>query len=682
MNNNEKKKKFILHGIKGISQNQWGEDRKNIILRGIMPTHNLHNRNNRHHSNEEGEFFNLKRDAERDTIGIVTQDEFVKELEEDCANQGKEINGWMGQTRNGMITRKDYNNDDHLPAYPHDGAHAGAHASAHAYPHGDENVPTGEHTPDKTEMEKYSTYCEDGYLRSLLKNAVVNNPSLKACIGTKVISFLNEKERHNCSMTCKLLFFEIYSLSNLKNIYKNKFIRSEKRSMIWKMILLAENTYMSDSLFYELKKRNSTYEKIIEKDVPRTFPNRFFLQNGCENRKMQEELFEVLKICSLYFKNVGYCQGMNYVAAIFFLVFKNKLDTIRCFIALLKNFNLKGIYIYNFPQLKKIIYQLNILIKAYIPKLFSYFKKKKIKIDFFCINWFMTLFSQDLTFEHTQKLWDIFFLFGLKILIKLSLIFLHHFQKKILTLSYDQALTFLKSMTKSSFTNYLFEENNFFTYLKKFKVTNRILRQIILLKKSRNNFEILVKKDTLHGNHIRCSLVLREENGRRVYSSHRPESIDQQNDPQINNLMRRFIGMLTDGFDRRRNARIHKMDIYTQNDAQNGTQASTQRGRRSMNCSNFFFNPSYSNAVTMESQCLSLDINRTMLCGITDRSKYNPGECIINDGKTNERDNILRGTESTRQDVYTDPNDDAEEDLDMHANKNIYYAFNLTKAFK
>ncbi|VWU52145.1 Rab-GTPase-TBC domain containing protein, putative [Hepatocystis sp. ex Piliocolobus tephrosceles] len=348
--------------------------------------------------------------------------------------------------------------------------------------------------PNEKEDEEevtYLTYCDDGYLRGMLKNATIS-PSLHFFLGTKVISFLNEKERDIFSLTCKLMYFEVYSLNNLKSLYKNKFISNEKRPFLWKNILLAENKYISIDLYKELKKQNSSFQKIIEKDIYRTFPNNSIFLN--KETDMYKKLSDVLKICSIYFKKIGYCQGMNYVAAIFLLVFRNKIDTVRCFIALLRNFNLKEMFIYKFPELKNIIYQLKVLIKAYLPDLSVYLKKNKIKVDFFCINWFMTLFSQDLSFENTVKLWDMFFLFGIKILIKLSLILLSHYAHKIILLPYDEALTFLKKITKLPFMNFLFNEHTFFSHLKKFKVTNRILQQIIILKKNKEKVQIQVKK--------------------------------------------------------------------------------------------------------------------------------------------------------------------------------------------
>ncbi|EUD68191.1 hypothetical protein C922_01209 [Plasmodium inui San Antonio 1] len=696
MNHNEWRRNSVAHGGKATARGEWGVDgRRGKIAQGNPSSRNDH-RNGLQRSYKEGELFNLKRGVQRDSPRKATQEGCaIFPEEEDADGERNQKNGWREEDRSGRTgqdrsgrTRQDRS----------------GRTKRRSNIEEEKELPSGEHTPDEGKKEKYVTYCDEGYLRGLLKKALVT-PSLKAFLGTRVISFLNEKERHNCSMACKLLFFETYSLGNLKNIYKSKFIRSEKRSMIWKMILLGENTYLSEDLFGELTRRRSTYEGIIEKDVPRTFPQRFFPPAGgdvtidvmgdvsgaateaipsgqasTDGPPPQEELFDVLKICSLYFQNVGYCQGMNYVVAILFLVLKDKLHTARCFIALLKIFNLKGMYIYNFPQLKKIMYQLKILIKGYFPKLSSYFRRKKIKVDFFCINWFMTLFSQDLTFEQTVKLWDSFFLFGLKILIKLSLIFLSHFERQILSLSYEEALTFLKSMTRFPFTDYLFEEKNFFPYLRRFKVTNRTLRQIIFLRKNRIRFEVHVTKVSHRGVQTnQCSVVLCENGSRgdKVVQDARGSSAMHNGD----NIMHKFMGIFRGVMDSRIGDSVGRaVGERRRPPSSRGTNEGNYADRavcanqaicaNQANCANLFLDPSCSNEVAPENQCLSLNFNSGLFCGVKEQRRYLRGDSTTGDGSTREE-------EATAEDGSSrHPSGNACDET------NNYYHLNLTKSFR
>ncbi|SOV11758.1 GTPase-activating protein, putative [Plasmodium gaboni] len=538
---------------------------------------------------------------------------------------------------------------------------------------------------DPFEEEKYSTYCDKGYLRSFLKNAIVR-PNLQTFLGKKIISFLNEKERDIFSLTCKILFFEVYSLNNLKTLYKYQFISDEKRSFIWKAILLEENTYISEEYYKELKNRKSMYDKTIEKDINRTFPNNPHFIN--KNMNMQNKLLDILKVCSLYYERIGYCQGMNYIAGILLLVFRKNIDTIRCFISMLKNYNIKGMFSYNFPQLKKIIYQLNILIKAYIPKLFYYFRRKKIKIDFFCVNWFLTLFSQDLSFENTLKLWDLFFLFGIKILMKFTLILLYYHENNIIHLSYDEALTYLKTITKSPFINYLFQENNFFLYLKKFKITNRMLTQIILLKKNHQKINLLVKENN---GKLKCSIQIKQNNKHTLTSKIKERFRNFFNfDDTYVDYINYFYRQNGDTNSNKRDDNI-KNDNTKNENTKNGNEKNDneKNGNKNdddddadtnnnlsynhfsnnhfyyrnffqhFNCGNIFKNPNYSNEIVLtNTTCLSVHFNSNILCNSKNLNNKNTNESL--------------------EDIKE--NDHTKNSSNFFLETNTYYDLNLTKS--
>ncbi|EUT90556.1 hypothetical protein PFAG_00912 [Plasmodium falciparum Santa Lucia] len=558
------------------------------------------------------------------------------------------------------------------------------------------------------EEEKYSTYCDKGYLRNFLKNAIIR-PNLQTFVGRKIISFLNEKERDIFSLTCKILFFEVYSVSNLKTLYKYQFISNEKRSFIWKAILLEDNTYISEEDYKELRNRKCLYDKAIEKDINRTFPKHPFFIN--KNMNMQDKLLDILKVCSLYFERIGYCQGMNYIAGILLLVFRKNIDTIRCFISMLKNYNIKGMFSYNFPQLKKIIYQLNLLIKAYIPKLFYYFKRKKIKIDFFCVNWFLTLFSQDLSFENTLKLWDLFFLFGMKILIKLTLILLYYHEDNIIHLSYDEALTYLKAITKTPFIDYLFQDDHFFTHLKKFKITNSMLTQIIMLKKSRQKINLLVKENN---GKLRCSIQIKQNN-KHTFTSKIKEGfrnlfklnenyVDyinyfyQKGDGEENNGNQNngeeYNGKEYNGNQNNGNQNNGKQNNGNQNNGKqnNGNQNNVKQNNgedtnknnnnddinnnichnnysstnfyknffQHFNCGNIFNNPNYSNEIVLtNTTCLSVHFNSNVLCN---------SQNIKNKNTIHSLENIKEEHDHTKN------------PSNFFLETNTYYDLNLTKS--
>lgn len=63
-------------------------------------------------------------------------------------------------------------------------------------------------------------------------------------------------------------------------------------------------------IYPALLNEGSKFNDLIERDIPRTFPNNEILHNpeGGKNRVM----FDILKAYSVYDSEVGYCQGLSF----------------------------------------------------------------------------------------------------------------------------------------------------------------------------------------------------------------------------------------------------------------------------------------------------------------------------------------------------------------------------------
>lgn len=88
-------------------------------------------------------------------------------------------------------------------------------------------------------------------------------------------------------------------------------IPSALRGTIWP--LMARNkkkSCMQEDQYIQLLKQESVYEKAIIRDLHRTFPHHPFFQSEVG----QEALFNVVKAYSIYDPEVGYCQGLSFVA--------------------------------------------------------------------------------------------------------------------------------------------------------------------------------------------------------------------------------------------------------------------------------------------------------------------------------------------------------------------------------
>jgi hypothetical protein len=89
-------------------------------------------------------------------------------------------------------------------------------------------------------------------------------------------------------------------------------IPSSLRGMLWRIFSNSEtNSDLIENEYRELLNKTSVHEKLIRRDLSRTFPTLpYFKEKDGEG---QEMLFNVIKAYSLFDEQVGYCQGLHFV---------------------------------------------------------------------------------------------------------------------------------------------------------------------------------------------------------------------------------------------------------------------------------------------------------------------------------------------------------------------------------
>uniref|UniRef100_A0A1I7ZJC2 Rab-GAP TBC domain-containing protein n=1 Tax=Steinernema glaseri TaxID=37863 RepID=A0A1I7ZJC2_9BILA len=81
------------------------------------------------------------------------------------------------------------------------------------------------------------------------------------------------------------------------------------RTITWQLLSCANAASIHD-VYSEYMRTSSPYEKVIMRDIPRTYPElEFFKDHG----RGQAALFNVIKAYSIHDKEVGYCQGSAFI---------------------------------------------------------------------------------------------------------------------------------------------------------------------------------------------------------------------------------------------------------------------------------------------------------------------------------------------------------------------------------
>lgn len=185
------------------------------------------------------------------------------------------------------------------------------------------------------------------------------------------------------------------------------------------------------------------YEKVVEdhanqhseataqiaKDLERTFP-------GSSGGFTRSSLQRVLEAYSRKNPTVGYCQGMNFIAA-GLLVFMNEEEAFWMMSWIVEHL-LQQYYSHHLagPQADAAI--LEHYLRKRIPSLYKHFKKIGLQISVLCTQWFMCLFITSVPCETAFRIWDKIFLngtFGPKVIFETALRLLKFYEKRLKTLN-------------------------------------------------------------------------------------------------------------------------------------------------------------------------------------------------------------------------------------------------------
>lgn len=143
----------------------------------------------------------------------------------------------------------------------------------------------------------------------------------------------------------------------------------------------------------------------IELDLYRTMPyNVFFGGNGPGVAKLRR----VLVAFSRWNPQVGYCQGMNVIAAILLLTYATEEDAFWSLVSLVENILPEGYF--SPPLLTSRADQrvFNHYFARFLPKLNEHFTNLNVQIDAITFDWFLSCFTDALPADVLFRIWDVF----------------------------------------------------------------------------------------------------------------------------------------------------------------------------------------------------------------------------------------------------------------------------------
>lgn len=145
----------------------------------------------------------------------------------------------------------------------------------------------------------------------------------------------------------------------------------------------------------------------------------------------QSALFNILKAYSIHDKEVGYCQGMCEIAALF-LMFMPEENAFWTLVEFLngQGYAMRAIFLPGFPALHVSLHCHDELIRMYLHKLYAKFQDQNITSVMYATKWFITLFIELIPFEFYVRVWDVIMFEGVEIVHTIAIRLLEHVQSK------------------------------------------------------------------------------------------------------------------------------------------------------------------------------------------------------------------------------------------------------------
>ncbi|KAM9335957.1 TBC1 domain family member 14 [Symphorus nematophorus] len=184
--------------------------------------------------------------------------------------------------------------------------------------------------------------------------------------------------------------------------------------------------------------RESSLE-LIKLDISRTFPHLCIFQQG---GPYHDVLHSILGAYTCYRPDVGYVQGMSFIAAVLIL----NLDTADAFIAFANLLNKPcqmAFFRVDHSLMLTYFSAFEVFFEENLPKLFAHFKKNNLTPDIYLIDWIFTLYSKSLPLDLACRVWDVFCRDGEEFLFRTALGLLRLYQDVLTCMDFIHMAQFL-----------------------------------------------------------------------------------------------------------------------------------------------------------------------------------------------------------------------------------------------
>ncbi|ORZ30464.1 rab-GTPase-TBC domain-domain-containing protein [Catenaria anguillulae PL171] len=178
---------------------------------------------------------------------------------------------------------------------------------------------------------------------------------------------------------------------------------------------------------------------IIHTDISRTFPHLGLFQSP--HGPLAGSLATVLEAFAVYRADMGYVQGMSYLAGVLLV----NMDELAAFTTLCNMFRhrqgvLNVMYRLDMVRVKAYFAVFEYLLGLACPELKVHLEEVGVRPEFYLYEWLLSMFSKPLPLDTAHRVWDLFFLWGDLALFRVAVALLKFFEPRLLGLPFEECI--------------------------------------------------------------------------------------------------------------------------------------------------------------------------------------------------------------------------------------------------
>ena len=282
--------------------------------------------------------------------------------------------------------------------------------------------------------------------------------------------------------------------SIFKYILSNEILPIEKRIELWGIILKVEESkkYINykeiKNILKDRLEKGEIYKDSQENKNIYTIEVDLIRTPYIGGDKIHiEKVGWILKCLNLVRPDIGYCQGMNFLALFFYqLLDYNEEKTFYYLFALVSETKYAEIFIDDLKLMNVFFTVLEKIINLYKPELYYKFVDSYITTNFYATSWFITLFTnincvfeKNKTSKYVLMIMENFIINGFSAIFISGYTIIRYHLKQILQLETEKLISF---MVKDLCEQNIFKNENFDKIKKYYEINSEIINEVLINK--------------------------------------------------------------------------------------------------------------------------------------------------------------------------------------------------------